>query len=61
VVIIQASAIIFGFILIFVLASGLVVLWRRGADDLEAWGLFISRVLRGDRQSTRKPPRDHRN
>jgi hypothetical protein len=60
-VIIQASAIIFGFILIFVLASGLVVLWRRGADDLEAWGLFISRVLRGDRQSTRKPPRDHRN
>jgi hypothetical protein len=60
-VILQAWAIIFVLILIFVLVSGLVVLWYRGADDLEAWGLFVSRVLRGDRQSTRKPPRDHRN
>jgi hypothetical protein len=34
----QTSAIIFGFILIFVLVSGLVLLWRRGADDLDAWG-----------------------
>jgi hypothetical protein len=58
---IQASAIIFGFILTFVLVSGLIVLWRRGPDDLDAWGLFVSRVLRGDRQSTRKPARDHRN
>ena len=57
----QTSAIIFGFILIFALVSGLVVLWRRGADDLDAWGLFVSRVLRGDRQSTRKLPRDQRN
>jgi hypothetical protein len=50
---IQAAAIILGFIFIFVLVSGLVVLWRRGADDLDAWGLFVSWVLRGDRQSTR--------
>jgi hypothetical protein len=60
-VILQAWAIIFGLILTFVLISGLVVLWHRGADDLDAWGLFVSRVLRGDRQSTRKPLRDHRN
>jgi hypothetical protein len=58
---IQASAIIFGFILIFVLVAGLIVLWCRGADDLDAWGLFVSRVLRGDRQSIRKPPRDRWN
>lgn len=57
---IQASAIILGFIFVFVLASGLVVLWRRGADDLDAWGLFVSRVLRGDHQPTRTP-RDYRN
>ena len=57
----QASAIIIGLILIFVLVSGLIVLWRRGADDLGAWGLFVSRVLRGDRRSTRKLPRDPRN
>jgi hypothetical protein len=50
----QTPAIIFGFILIFVLVSGLVVLWRRGADDLDAWGLFISRVLRGDRHGGRR-------
>jgi hypothetical protein len=60
-VMIQASAVIFGFILIFVFVSGLIVLWRRGAYDLDAWGIFVSRVLRGDRRSTRKPPRDHRN
>ena len=57
----QTSAIIFGFVLIFVLVSGLIVLWHRGADDLDAWGLFVSRVLRGDCQSTRKSPRDRRN
>ncbi len=57
----QTSAIIFGSILIFVLVSGLIVLWRRGADDLDAWGLFVSRVLRGDRQAARKPRRDLRN
>jgi hypothetical protein len=53
----QTSAIIFGFIVIFMLISGLIVLWRRGRDDLDAWGLFISRVLHGN-QSTRKPPHD---
>jgi hypothetical protein len=41
----QTSAVIFGLIMIFTLVSGLVVLWRRGRDDLDAWGLFISRVL----------------
>jgi hypothetical protein len=55
----QTPAIIFGFIVIFMLVSGLIVLWRRGRDDLDAWGLFISRVLRGDHQSPRKPPHDH--
>jgi uncharacterized iron-regulated membrane protein len=55
---VQISAIIFGCILIFVLVSGLIVLWHRGPDELDAWGLFVSRVLRGDRQFTRKLPRD---
>lgn len=55
----QTSAIIFGFIVIFMLVSGLIVLLRRGRDDLDAWGLFISRVLHGDPQTTQNPPRDH--
>jgi hypothetical protein len=38
------------FIIGFVLVAGLVVLWRRGADDLDAWGLFVMRVLRGERR-----------
>jgi len=41
---------LFALILVFVLVSGLVVLWRRGADDLDAWGLFVMRVLRGERR-----------
>ena len=53
----QTSAIIIGFVLIFVLISGLIVLLHRGADDLDAWGIFVSRVLHGDRRSTRKLPR----
>jgi hypothetical protein len=57
----QTSAIIIGFALIFVLVSGLIVLLRRGADDLDAWGRFVSRVLYGDRRSTRKLPRGPRN
>jgi len=44
---IQAAGLIFVFILIFALVSGLVILWLRGPDDLEAWGLFVGRVLRG--------------
>jgi hypothetical protein len=52
----QTSAVIFGSIIIFVLVAGLIVLWRRGADDLDAWGLFVSRVLRGDRRPTRELP-----
>ena len=56
----QTSAIIFGFIVIFTLISGLFVLWHRGPDDLDAWGLFISRVLHGDRPSTQEPPPDHK-
>ena len=53
----QTSAIIIGFVLIFVLVSGLIVLLHRGTDDLDAWGLFVARVLHGDRRSTRKLPR----
>jgi uncharacterized iron-regulated membrane protein len=34
--VLQTSAIIFGFIAIFMLVSGLIVLWRRGRDDLDA-------------------------
>jgi uncharacterized iron-regulated membrane protein len=49
---IQTPAIIFSFIMIFMLVSGLIVLWRRSRDDLDAWGLFIFRVLRSDPQST---------
>jgi uncharacterized iron-regulated membrane protein len=41
---------LFALILVLVLASGLVILWRRGADDLDAWGLFVVRVLRGERR-----------
>jgi hypothetical protein len=40
-----------GFILIFVLVSGLVILCVRGPADLEAWGAFVARVLRGDKRS----------
>jgi hypothetical protein len=50
-------SVIFCCIPILALASGLVVLWRRGADDLDAWGLFVSRVLRGDRRPARELPR----
>jgi hypothetical protein len=57
----QTWAIIIGFVLIFVLVSGLIVLLHRGADDLDARGLFVSRVLHGDRRSTRKPPGGPRN
>jgi hypothetical protein len=53
----QAPAIVVGMIFILVLASGLFVLCRRGADDLEAWGQFVSRILRGDNQSGHRPPR----
>jgi len=34
----QASAIFCGFIMIFMLVSGLIVLWHRGSDDLDTWG-----------------------
>jgi hypothetical protein len=51
----EAPAIVVGGILIFVLASGLLVLWRRGVDDLEAWGRFVSRILRGDTQPIERP------
>jgi hypothetical protein len=54
----QTSAIVFGSILIFVLVSGLIVLWCRGTDDLEAWGIFVSRILHGGPLSTQKRPRD---
>lgn len=53
----QISAIIGGFILTFVLVSGLVVLLLRGAADLDSWGLFVARVLRGDSRA-RKLPRN---
>ncbi len=49
----QTSALISALILIFVLTSGLIILWRRGADDLDAWGLFVSRILRGDKSKRR--------
>jgi hypothetical protein len=35
--------------LLLVLGSGLYVLCHRGVSDLEAWGRFISQVLRGER------------
>jgi uncharacterized iron-regulated membrane protein len=49
--VIQGAALLFAIILIFVLVSGLVILWRRGPDELDAWGDFVARVLRGDRRS----------
>lgn len=47
-----APVIILSFILMFVLVSGLIVLWRRGAGDLDAWGLFVLRILHGDARFT---------
>lgn len=42
-------SVVFGSALLtLLLASGLLVLWRRGAEDLDAWGRFVSRILRGD-------------
>jgi hypothetical protein len=46
----MTTGIILAVILALVLLSGLVVLWRRGPDDLDAWGLFVTRVLRGERR-----------
>ena len=48
---IQGAAVLFAIIVIFVPISGLVILLRRGPDELEAWGAFVTRVLRGDRRS----------
>ena len=48
---IQGAALLFAIIVMFVLVSGLVILWRRGPDELDAWGAFVTRVLRGDRRS----------
>ena len=42
---------LFAAIVLFTLTSGLVVLWWREADDLDAWGMFVMRVLRGERPS----------
>ena len=47
--ILTATGLIYAALIVFVLVSGLVVLWRRGADDLDAWGIFVMRVIRGDR------------
>ena len=52
---IQGAAVLFAIIVIFVLISGLVILLRRGPDELEAWGAFVTRVLRGDRRSDVTP------
>jgi hypothetical protein len=49
--VIQGAALLFAIIVTFVLVSGLVILWRRGPDELDAWGAFVTRVLRGDRRS----------
>ena len=35
---IQGAALLFAIIVMFVLVSGLVILWRRGPDELDAWG-----------------------
>jgi hypothetical protein len=48
----ELSAIIIGFVLV----SGLVVLWCRGTEALDAWGVFVMRVLRGER---RRPEREN--
>lgn len=34
-------------VVLFVLAAGLLILWRKGRRDLDAWGDFINRVFRG--------------
>ena len=52
---IQGAGLIFGVVILFVLVSGLVVLWRRGPADLDAWGLFVARVLRGERRTVGRP------
>jgi hypothetical protein len=47
--VIPAVEVLFLIVLLFVLVSGLYVLCCRGASDLEAWGRFVSQVIRGDR------------
>jgi hypothetical protein len=49
--VIQGAGVLFAIILIFVLVSGLIILLRRGPEELDAWGAFVTRVLRGDRRS----------
>jgi hypothetical protein len=55
-----ATGLIYTALIVFVLVSGLVVLWRRGADDLDAWGIFVVRVFRGDRRDRHRRPPDDR-
>jgi hypothetical protein len=58
-VILTATRLIYAALIAFVLVSGLLVLWRRGADDLDAWGTFIARVIRGDRLDQPRRTADH--
>jgi len=53
--VIQGAALLFAIIVMFVLVSGLVILWRRGLDELDAWGVFVTRVLCGDRRNIDRP------
>jgi hypothetical protein len=34
-------------VILFVLTTGFLILWRKGRADLEAWGNFVNRIFRG--------------
>lgn len=57
--ILTATGLIYASFIAFVLVSGHLILWRRGADDLDAWGTFITRVIRGDQLDQRRRVADH--
>jgi hypothetical protein len=59
--VIIASDLSFLVLLILILTSGLYVLCRRGVPDLDAWGRFVSQVIRGEqiRLTSRDPEVDN--
>jgi hypothetical protein len=50
-VVITVEVLVVLVIILFVFVAGLLILWRKGAGDLDAWGVFVSRVIRGERSS----------
>jgi hypothetical protein len=46
-VIATAEIMLIGVVLL-ALATGLLVLWRWGPTELDAWGRYVSRILHGD-------------